>query len=445
MQVTETKSEGLARAYDVVISANVLAEKVDAKLKEISGQVNLPGFRPGKVPMNLMRQRYGKSVMGEVFEASVNEGVQQIVSDNDLKPAAQPKVENVDYDEGQDLKFSVELDVLPEITPMDFSTLTLERFKVEAPSDEVDAALQRLAEQSKGSEPAGDGKAIENGDIAVIDFQGEVNGEQLPGMDATDFNLEIGSGSFVPGFEEQLIGSKAGEEKSIDVTFPENYGVEKLNGADTKFAVTIKEVRVATVPAIDDELAKKVGMDDLAALKERVAEDVTKHYGDMGRQVLKRNILDAMDENHSFDLPNALVQAEFDGIWQQIEQAKEAGQLDEEEAAKDEDELKADYRKIAERRVKLGLVMQEVAQSNNLKIEEPDMRAALMKEAQKYPGQEQEFFKYVNENPQAMQSLSAPILEEKVVDFVSELAGATEKTVSVDELKGMIEKLEEAA
>ncbi len=443
MQITETKSEGLARAYDIVIPAATIAEKVDARLKELSTEIKLPGFRPGKVPMNLLRQRYSKSVMGEIFEASVNEGVAKAIEDNELKPAAQPKVEEVDFDEGKDLKFSVSLDILPTIAPMDFAGLTLERVKVEAPEDEVNSTLERIASQSKDSEAAPEGKAIEEGDIAIIDFKGEVNGESLPGMSADDFNLEIGSGSFVPGFEEQLIGAKAGEERDLDVKFPEDYGVDKLAGNDTKFHVTIKEVRVTKAAEIDDELAKKVGLESLDQLKENIVNDIERHYSELTGQVLKRRVLDAMDEGHTFDLPQSMVDAEFNGIWEQIEKAKEAGQLDEEEAKKDEDELKADYRKIAERRVKLGLVMQEVASANKITVEEDDLRAALFREARRYPGQEQAFLEYMQKTPEAMRSLSAPVLEQKVVDFIAELAGAKEKVISVDELKELVDSLEE--
>jgi trigger factor len=444
MQITETKSEGLARAYEIIIPAATIAEKVDARLGELSKEIKLPGFRPGKVPMNLLRQRYAQSVMGEVFEASVNEGVAKAIQDNDLKPATQPKVDEVDFDEGKDLKFSVVMDVLPAITPMDFASMTLERVKVEAPESEVTETLERIANQSKDSEPAEEGKAIEDGDIAVIDFKGEVGGESLPGMSAEDFNLEIGSGSFVPGFEEQLVGAKAGDTLDIEVKFPDDYGVDKLSGADTKFNVVIKEVRVTKAAEIDDELAKKVGLESLDQLKENIAKDIERHYSEMTAQVLKRRVLDAMDEGHSFELPESLVEAEFNGIWEQIVKAKEAGQLDEEEAAKDEEELKADYRKISERRVKLGLVMQEVASANKITIEEDDMRAALFREARRYPGQEQAFLEYMQKTPEAMRSLSAPILEQKVVDFIAELAGAKEKVISVDELKELVDSLEEA-
>lgn len=435
MQVTETNAEGLKHDFKVVVPAADIAAKSEARLKELSTQVKMPGFRPGKVPVSLMKKRYGSAVLGEVLEQSVQEAAEKTVTERNLRPAMQPKIDIETFDEGKDLEFKMSVEVLPEIEPVDFSTIALTRPKAEVADSEVDDALGRIAEGQKTSEPvASKARKVKKGDVAVIDFVGKKDGEPFEGGKAEDYSLEIGSGTFIPGFEDQVIGSKAGEEKVITLTFPEDYPAEHLAGQEVSFDVTVKEIREPKVPEIDDELAKAVGMDDLEALKKAVRDQIQGEYDKISRQKVKRDLLDKLSEAHDFPVPQSMVDMEFDGIWKQIEQAKEQNQLDPEDEGKSDDELKDDYRKLAERRVRLGLLLSEVGQKNQIQVNQDDLNRAIMAEATRYPGQEQAVFQYFLQNQDAINQLRAPIYEDKVVDYILEVAKVEDQSVSPEEL-----------
>ncbi|MCA1973867.1 MAG: trigger factor [Caenispirillum sp.] len=435
MQVTETNAEGLKRDFKVVVPAADLAAKSEVRLKELSTQVKMPGFRPGKVPLSLVKKRYGQSVLGEVVEQSVQEAAEKAISENNLRPAMQPKIDLQNFSEDADLEFTISVEVLPEITPVDFATVELTRPKADVADQEIEDALKRIAESQKTNEAVtSKTRKAKEGDAVLIDFVGKKDGEEFPGGKAEGYELELGSGTFIPGFEDQVIGLKAGDQKTITVTFPEEYPAENLKGAEVTFDVTVHEIREPKVPEIDDELAKKVGMESLEALKTAVREQIQREYDNLSRQKVKRQLLDKLSDAHDFDVPPTMVEMEFDGIWKQVEQAKEQGQLDPEDEGKSDDELKSDYRKLAERRVRLGLLLSEVGQKNEVQVTQEDLNRAIMAEAARFPGQEQAVFSYFMQNRGAIDQLRAPIYEDKVVDFIIEKAKVEDKPVSVDEL-----------
>lgn len=445
MQVQETKNEGLSREFLVTISASDIDGRVDAKLTEIAGQVQMPGFRPGKVPMKLLRQRYGKSVLGEVLEAAVNESTQATLEEKAVKPAMQPKIEVVSFDEGKDLEFKIGVEVMPAIEPMDFSTLELTRLKVEVPEDEVETSLKDLAKDFRQSEPVAEARPAASGDVLVIDFEGKIDGVAFDGGAATDFHLELGSGRFIPGFEDQLIGKKAGETVDVTVTFPAEYGAKELAGKEAVFTVTVKELRAYVDQAIDDEFAKSLGLETLDQLKGQLREKLEGEYAGAARARQKRELLDKLHEAHDFEVPAGLLDGEFDAIWAQFEQARERGEIEEEDKAKDDETLKEEYRAIAKRRVMLGLLLSHVGETAGLEITQDEVSRAVVAEARRYPGQESQVIKYFQDHPEAMASLRAPILEEKVVDYIVALAKVTEKKVTRDELlQALNEGAEEA-
>lgn len=433
MQVTETNADGLKREFKVVVPAAQLEARTETRLAEIAREVKLPGFRPGKVPLKIVRQKYGASILGEVLEAAVNEGTGSAIQEKGLKPAMQPKVEITSYAEGKDLEFTVALEILPEITAMDFATLSLEREKAQVPEAEIADTLKRIAERHESSETVE--RASAAGDVVVIDFVGKKDGEAFPGGSAQGYSLKLGSNTFIPGFEDQLVGKKAGESAVVDVTFPEGYGNEDLAGKPAQFDVTVHEVREPKAAEIDDELAKKVGMDGLDALKQAIKDEITRELDGIARTKLKRALLDQLAANHDFEVPQGMVDQEFEAIWKQVEQDKEAGRLDPSDAGKDDDTLKADYRALAERRVRLGLLLADVGQKNDVTVTQDDVNKALIEEARRFPGQEHLVFQYYKSNPDALNSLRAPIFEDKVIDFILELAKVADKEVSVEDLR----------
>jgi len=433
MQVTQTSSEGLKQAYKVVVESKDIDAKVSEKLADLSQTARLPGFRPGKVPTQVLRQRFGKSVLGEVLQQAIDDSVRKTIEDKALKPALQPKIEVTSFDEGKDLEYTMEVEVLPEITPGDFSGISLERLTVEVSDAEVEDALQKLAGQQTAYDAADAGTAAANGDAVVIDFLGKLDGTPFDGGAGNDYQLVLGSGQFIPGFEEQLTGVKAGDKTEVNVTFPAEYPAENLAGKAVVFDVTVKEVRKPNVPAINDDMAVRLGLENLAQLKEKVKEQIAGEFSSIGRARIKRALLDKLDEMHRFDVPSGLVDAEFSAIKQQLE--ADRAQLGETAPeGKSEDELKAEYEPIAARRVRLGLLLSRVGELNNIKVGRDELSRAIAQQAQRFPGQEQQVFKYFQDNPQAAAQLQAPIFEEKVVDFILELAKVTDKTVSKDEL-----------
>ncbi len=438
MQVTETKSEGLLHEFTIAVAAEEIEKSVISRLTELSKTVRVPGFRPGKAPVALLRKQYGPSVMGEVLERTVNETSQQAMQERDLQPALRPKIEVIKFEDGSDLEYSMVVETMPVIEPMDFSKISLQRLTVKADDKEIDNTLGRIADAHKTSEPVTTKRKAKNGDVLVIDFVGRVDGEEFAGGKAEGYSLELGSGSFIPGFEEQLVGFQAGDHVDVKVSFPAEYGAEDLAGKDAEFSVDIKELRKSAPAAIDDELAKKVGADDLETLKNNIREEHEREFKDMSRQRIKRELLDVLAEGHSFEVPGGLVDSEFEAIWAQFEEhrehARQHGEDAEAEDDKTDDELKDEYRDIAERRVRLGLLLAEIGKSNNLQVSQEDLNRAMMAEARRFPGQEQDVLEYYRKSPEAMQSLSAPIMEEKVVDFILEIASVSDKDASADEL-----------
>lgn len=434
MQVTETNADGLKREFKIVVPASTLQEKTDSRLKELSHQVRLPGFRPGKVPMALMKKKYGASVMGEVLEAAVQEGSQQTLADRDLRPAMQPKIEIVSFEEGKDLEFKMDVEVLPTIGALDFASIELERPKVVVPDTEIEEALGRIAESRKQAEATGSKRKSKKGDILEIDFVGRVGGEEFPGGKGEGFDLELGSNTFIPGFEDQLIGAKIGDVSTVTVTFPEDYHAKDLAGKEAAFEVTVKELKEPKVPEINDDFAKTVGLEDLEALKAAVREQMDKDYAGIARNRVKRALLDKLADMADFEVPGGMVDLEFEAIWAQVEEAKAKDDLDEEDKGKSDEELRDEYRGLAERRVRLGLLLAEVGQKNAIQVNQEDLNAAIMQEAMRYPGQEQAVFQFFQNNQQALNQLRAPIYEDKVVDYILELAQVTDKDVSPEEL-----------
>lgn len=433
MNITETSADGLKREYKVVISAQDIEQKVNGRLDELRRTVQLPGFRPGKVPVAVIKQRYRGGVLAEVLEDAISDSSRQALSDRGLRVALQPKIEVDKYEDGGDLGYTMGVELLPDIEPGDFGGIELE--KPVAPVDDkaVEEALERLASAQSVQAPVTEDRPAEMGDIAVIDFAGSVDGEALPGMDGKDYPLELGAGRFVPGFEEQLVGVKAGEHRTVNVTFPEDYPHERLKGAATVFEVDVKELRKNVPAELNDELAKEFGMESLEKLREAVGDRIKGEYANVSRQRVKRQLLDKLAEGHSFEVPAGMVDIEFEGIWNRLQEELKNGTAGE-DAGKSEDELKAEYRAIAERRVRLGLLLSEVGRRNNIQVTQDEVNRALIAEARRFPGQERQVFEFFKQNQQALDSLRAPIFEDKVVDFILELAKVNEKTVSVEEL-----------
>ena len=434
MQITQTNSDGLKRDFTIVVEAAEIDTRVTERLSSVGAEVKLPGFRPGKVPLAILRQRFGKSVMGEVLEQTVNEMSQKALDDNDLRPAQQPKIEITSFDEGKDLEFTLEVEVMPDFKPMDFSKLKLEKPVAEVEDEKVDEALKEIAGQQKNFEKVARNRKSKEGDALLIDFVGKLDGEAFEGGSAEGHQLELGSNTFIPGFEEQLVGAKGGDDVEVKVTFPENYGAEHLAGKEAVFEVKVHEVQEAAEVEINDEFATKLGLENLAALKDAIRGQIEQQYNQLSRQALKRGMLDAMAEAHDFDVPPGMKQGEFDNIWQQFQQELEQNGEKLEDQDQSEEELKAEYMGIAERRVRLGLLLAEVGRINNIEVSQEEVNQAMIAQARNYPGQERMIFEMFQKRPEMQAQLRAPIFEDKVIDFISELATVTEKKVSVEDL-----------
>jgi trigger factor len=440
MQVTETAAAGLKREYRVVVPLSELADKVSERLDEIKGRVQLKGFRPGKVPAAHLKRLYGKSAMAEVVEAAVREANSKIVTDNKLKLATEPKVvlpteegaiEGV-IDGRTDLAYTVEMEIVPPITLADFKTIKVERLNAPVEDSEVDQAVQTIADQNKPF-AAKDGGA-ENGDRINVSFIGTMDGVPFEGGSGDDVPIVLGSGQFIPGFEEQLIGAKAGESRTVNVKFPESYQAAAVAGKDASFAVTVKSVEAPGAVTLDDEFAKTLGLESLAKLKEMVRERIEREHASASRQKLKRTLLDQLDAKHKFDPPPTLVEQEFESVWSTVENdLKQQGRTFADEGTTEE-KAREEYRTIAERRVRLGLVIAEIGEKNDIKVSEDQLTQAVLAQARMVPGQEQKVWEYYRSNPGALAALRAPIFEDKVIDFLLELADVTDKQVSREEL-----------
>lgn len=434
MQITATSTSGLKREFKVAFGAGDIDALMNEKLKTLGQRVQLPGFRRGKAPVSLLKKQYGPSLMGEVLEECVSKATAQAIKENDLRPALQPKIEVTKFDEKEGLEYTMAVEVIPEITMPDFRTLAVEKAVCPVNDTMVDEAIQKLAEGQKDFADNDAGRAAQKGDAVKIDFLGKKDGVAFQGGSAEGYTLELGSGMFIPGFEDQLIGAKAGAKVEVNVTFPENYGNADLAGQPAVFDVTVHEVRAPKPVVIDDELAKRFGLEGLDALKKAVRDQMDADMSGMSRAWAKRKLLDALAEGLRFELPATMVEQEFSAIWNQIKETP--GALDEEmkSSGKSEADLEKDYREIAERRVRLGLLLAEVGRLNNIDVKPEEMSQAVMNEARRFPGQEKQVFDYFRKNPEAMARLRAPLFEDKVVDFVLEMAKITEKAVDRDTL-----------
>ena len=442
MQVTETLNEGLKREYAITVSAAELEEKVNEKLAEAQPEIEMKGFRKGKVPMPLLKKQFGQRLLGEAMQETIDGAMNQHFEASGDKPALQPEIKmtNEDWKEGDDVNVEMSYEKLPEIPEVDLKSISLEKMTAKAGDDEVDEALKNLAETAQDFKARDEGAAAADGDQVVFDFVGKVDGEAFEGGSADDYPLVLGSGSFIPGFEEQLVGAKAGEEKDVTVTFPEEYQAEHLAGKEAVFSCTIKEVKEPVAAELDDELAKKFGAESLDALKEQIRERLEAEYAGAARQVTKRALLDKLDEMVKFDLPPTLVEAEAKQIAHQLWHEENP---DVEGHDHPEIEPTDEHNKLAERRVRLGLLLAELGQKAEVQVSDAEMTQAIMNQARQYPGQERQFFEFVQQNQQMQQQMRAPIFEDKVVDYILELAEVTEKEVSKEELQKAVEELDE--
>ena len=433
MQVTELSAEGLKREYKVVVQAAEIEDQVAHRLEELKGRVRMPGFRPGKVPIELLRKQYGRSVMGEVLEQAVNQGSQKAIADHELRPALRPKIEVTSFDEGADLEFTMAVEVLPEVPEVDLKKIELTRPVAEVSEETLAGALDNFAKRFQEYEPPAEPRPSRTGDRLIIDFEGRVDGEVFEGGKAEDVPLVLGSGFMLPGFEDQLTGIEPGAEVTVDVTFPEDYPNQDLAGKPATFAVSVKEVAAPKPVVLDDDLAKGQGFDSLDALKTAIRDSFARQYAQLSRARVKRALLDRLAEDYRFQVPAGMVDLEFEAIWKQLnEEMERTGEAVAE--GKSEDELKEEYRAIAERRVRLGLVLSDIGQKNELKVEQHELNAAIMDQARRYPGQEQKVFDFFRNNPSAVEHLRAPLYEDKVVDFILQMANVSEQQVTPEEL-----------
>ena len=445
MQVTETKSKGLSREFKIALPAKEIEEKISHRLEELASTVKIHGFRPGKAPVSVLRKKYGPSVLGEVLERAVNDSSQQALAEKGLRPAMQPQIEVTAFEDGGDLEYTLQVELLPEIKPIDFSTIKLEKLVPKDDPEQMEKALANIAAAHGTSEPVKGDRESKNGDVLVIDFLGRVGGEEFAGGKAEGYELTLGSGTFIPGFEEQLTGVKAGDKVEIKVVFPESYGAEELSGKEAVFDVTVNEVKETVLSAIDDELAKKAGMKNLDALKATLTLEQNNEFNNLSRMYLKRNLLDVLAREHDFEVPEKLLQQEFEIIWSQFEEQREkAKDPDALNEGKTDDQHKDEFRQIAERRIKLGLLLSEVGRANNVQIAQEDINKHLMTEARRHPGHEQEVLQRYKDNPEAMEKITAPIYEEKVVDFILGQATITEKQATLPELMKALEEDQDA-
>ena len=439
MQVTELSAEGLKHQFKIVVPASDLTSKIDERLAEMAKTAALPGFRPGKVPVSLLKKQYGQALFGEAVEAAVNTSTAKAIEDRGLKPALQPRVDLKQLEEGKDVEFEVVVEVLPEIGKLDFSGVELERLKAEVPEKDIDEALERIAKANREQKPVDPPRPAQKGDAIKIDFVGSVDGVEFPGGAAQDYVLELGSGSFIPGFEDQLVGAEVGKPVDVKVTFPAEYGAPELAGKDAVFKCTVKEVLEFVDAPADDELAKRNNFENLEAMRKAIGERIGQDYTQISRTMVKRQLLDKLAESHKFAVPEGLVEGEFNAIWQRIEEAKKNGQKVEE----DEEKMRKEYRDIAERRVRLGLLLADVGRSNSIDVTPEELNQAAMREAMRYQGQERQVLEYFSKNPEMKDQLRAPIFEEKTVDFILELAKVSEKSVTPEELLKAAREAEE--
>lgn len=440
IQVIETLNDGLKRGFKVTVSAEDVAGRIDSRLQEVGKEAKMAGFRPGKIPHGVLKKRYGQAVTGEVLEQVVGQTSQQVVAERNIRPALRPSIELTRYEDMQPLEYTMEMEIFPEVPLIAFETIQLERHNAEVEPEDIEKGLERVRRGHKRFEKADDSQyAAAKGDAVLIDFVGKLGDELFEGGSAIDFKLELGSGQFIPGFEDQLIGSKAGESRNVKVSFPESYGNSDLAGKAANFDVNIKEVLQPKLPDINDDFAKEVGFEDLNTLKDAIKEQIQKDYKELARSKIKKELFDALDVAYAFETPKAMVDLEFDSLWKQVEQGGKA-----EFGEKSEEELKDEFRKMSERRVRLGILLAETGRLHNIEVGADELRRAIYDQARMYPGQERQIIEFYQKNRESVDRLKGPILEEKVVDFILEKVKIEEKQVPAKELVAFFSEDENA-
>jgi trigger factor len=443
MNVSETKSDGLLREYKILIEAAEIEFEVNKKLKELAETVKMPGFRPGKVPISVVKSRFGEQTQGEAIKTAIDEGARQAIEGDALRLASQPKVDIKSYEEGKDLEASLACELMPSITVPDLSKMFIEKPYIENDPKQIDEALTRIANENRPTVSLSKPRAAKIGDIIVIDFKGSIDGEAFEGGAAEGHKLELGSKSFIPGFEEGLFGVKLGQTLDVPVSFPEDYQAAHLAGKLAVFEVTVKDIHEKTAATIDDDLAKRLGFDDLSNLKEAIVQQVNGEHATALRQLVKKNILDALADGLAFDVPPSLFQQEYESVARAMN--PNAADADDDQLMADEGMSKAEKDEastIAKRRVRLGLLVTEIGRGNNIDVTEEDTRRAVLEEARRYPGQEQMVLEYFQKNSNAMQQISGPIFEDKVIDFILEMVKITDVVIDTDTLYKVDEEVE---
>jgi trigger factor len=439
MQVKQKSANKLSRTYEVKVDAKDIEAVTNQKLAEIGKTVKVPGFRPGKVPLELVKKNYGQRVMGEVLEETVNKTSQEALNQEKIRPALQPKIEITSFEEGKDLEYNMEVDIMPDVPSVDYAKLSVEKLTVEANKDELKDALDRVAEQFKDYTPVETKRAAKKGDTVEVDFIGYLGDEPFEGGSGEDVRLTLGSGTFLKDFEEGVVGAKVGDKLNVDVAFPKDYHKADLAGQKTKFDITVKQLLEETKSEITDEFAKKLGLKDAADLKEKIKEQLESEYVQAARTLMKRELFDKLEAAYNFDVPERMVEMELESI---------ARQLDHSEHKHEEGEscgVTDNFRPMAERRVRLGILLAELGHRETIKVEQNDLNNAIMEQARQFPGQEQQVLEYFQKNPNAVQELSGPILEEKVVDFLFGKIKTKETKSTADALKARLDALDDEA
>ena len=446
MKITKKTTKGLKREFDIKITSKEIEEKINLKLSEIALTAKIPGFRPGKIPTSILKARIGKEVRGEVLQSFIDEASKKAIQDENLQPVTKPSIEVKKYDEGSDLSVSLALEVMPAIKHIDFSKLKLLKSIAKVGDKEINEALDRIGKQNQQTQPLKKARKSKIGDTLVIDFEGKMNNVPFEGGAGKGHHLSLGSNSFIPGFEEGLVGLASGSNKELKLSFPKDYGMEKLAGKKVIFDVKVHEIREQIAVKFDDDFAKGLGMPGIKELKKAISDQISNEHNNITRSKMKKSLLDILDEKYNFDLPEGMIDQEYNSVCQTLNKEKKSKEVNhdhdhkhdqkhdhkvDENMTKDE---KKDAKNIAERRVKLGLLMGEIGRNNNLDISEEEINQAVMAEAQKYPGQEKQVLDYFKKNKEASQNLAGPLFEEKVFDFICEMAEVKEKVVSIEEL-----------
>jgi trigger factor len=443
MQVTELDSQGLKKNFKIVVDNAKISAMVDEELRIAGEQVKIPGFRPGNIPMKILKQRYGKSVQGDVLKKVINQTTSEVVTEKKLRPAMTPQINIESYEEGSDLTFSMSVESFPDMPEIDFSSITLDRNTFEIEQSDIDEAQERIADQNATFVAAAEGTKAALGNVVMIDFKGMIDGVAFDGGTAEDFDLELGSNQFIGGFEDQLVGCKAGDKKDVKVTFPEQYQAKALAGKPAVFECVVKEVKTKSPAVMDDEFAKARGFESLEKIREAIRMQITGEYNGIVRNQLKKALFDKLEEKCNFELPQSMVDLEFNSIWDRLKEAKASG--DESLAGKDDATLEVEYKEIARRRVKLGLLLAEVGNKNKIDIGRDELMRAVVQQANQFPGQEQMVMDFYRKNPQRMEDLRGPILEEKSVDFVLAKVKYNDKNLSLKALLDTAKAEEDAS